>query len=47
MSRLPYMTMCIKESLRMYPPVQNIIRKMVKDVKLPNDTVVPKGRRIL
>ncbi|XP_072037418.1 uncharacterized protein [Amphiura filiformis] len=43
---LPYLTMCIKESLRMYPPVQTILRKLVKDVKLPNQTVIAKGTTV-
>ncbi|XP_072020683.1 cytochrome P450 4A7-like [Amphiura filiformis] len=43
---LPYLTMCIKESLRLYPPVMSIMRKLVKDVTLPNETVVPKGTNV-
>ncbi len=40
------MTMCIKESLRLYPPAIYTMRKMVKDVTLPNKAVVKKGWQI-
>lgn len=45
MSNLPYLTMCIKESLRMYPPVPNISRELSKpmmfmDRELPPGTII-------
>uniref|UniRef100_UPI003B5C9B81 cytochrome P450 4C1-like n=1 Tax=Leguminivora glycinivorella TaxID=1035111 RepID=UPI003B5C9B81 len=42
-SNLPYLDRCIKESLRMYPPVHFISRKLSEDVRLSNKYDVPAG----
>uniref|UniRef100_H3AKP5 Cytochrome P450 family 4 subfamily F member 22 n=1 Tax=Latimeria chalumnae TaxID=7897 RepID=H3AKP5_LATCH len=43
LSQLPFITMCIKESLRIHPPVTTIARRCTEDVKLPDGRVIPKG----
>lgn len=43
LSQLPFMTMCIKESLRLHPPVTVISRCCTEDIKLPDGRVIPKG----
>ncbi|KAL7988375.1 hypothetical protein Chor_007294 [Crotalus horridus] len=35
--------MCIKESLRLHPPVTTISRRCTEDVNLPDGRVIPKG----
>jgi cytochrome P450 len=35
--------MCIKESLRLHPPVTVISRCCTQDVMLPDGRVIPKG----
>ncbi|KAM8930917.1 cytochrome P450 4B1-like isoform 1-T1 [Pelodytes ibericus] len=46
LGKLPYTTMCIKESLRLYPPVPEIARELAKPImffdgrSLPKDSVV-------
>ncbi|XP_044903490.1 cytochrome P450 4F6-like isoform X2 [Felis catus] len=40
---LPFLTMCIKESLRLHPPVTAIFRCCTQDVVLPDGRVIPKG----
>ncbi len=35
-TELPYLEMCLKESLRIYPPIPLMSRKMLFDVKLGN-----------
>ncbi|XP_063395271.1 cytochrome P450 4C1-like [Cydia fagiglandana] len=42
-NNLPYLDRCIKESLRIYPPVHFISRKLTEDVKLSNKYDVPAG----
>lgn len=46
MSNLPYTTMVIKESLRLYPPVPGIGRKLTQPLKLPHGHVLPAGMRV-
>ncbi|XP_021105991.1 leukotriene-B4 omega-hydroxylase 3 isoform X3 [Heterocephalus glaber] len=43
LAQLPFLTMCIKESLRLHPPVTGISRCCTQDVVLPNGRVIPKG----
>ncbi|CAO2604699.1 Cytochrome P450 4F6 [Lemmus lemmus] len=43
LAQLPFLTMCIKESLRLHPPVTIISRCCTKDVVLPDGRVIPKG----
>nr|XP_033771930.1 cytochrome P450 4F22-like isoform X2 [Geotrypetes seraphini]XP_033771931.1 cytochrome P450 4F22-like isoform X2 [Geotrypetes seraphini]XP_033771932.1 cytochrome P450 4F22-like isoform X2 [Geotrypetes seraphini] len=43
LSQLPFTTMCIKESLRLHPPVTTITRCCTEDLKLPDGKVIPKG----
>ncbi|KAH1177003.1 cytochrome P450 4F22-like [Mauremys mutica] len=43
LSQMPFCTMCIKESLRLHPPVTAVSRRCTKDIKLPDGRVLPKG----
>ncbi|NXF12579.1 CP4FN protein, partial [Smithornis capensis] len=43
LSRLPFTTMCIKESLRLHPPVTAVSRRCTEDVALSDGRVIPKG----
>ncbi|XP_072925291.1 ultra-long-chain fatty acid omega-hydroxylase-like isoform X3 [Hemitrygon akajei] len=43
LSQMPFTTMCIKESLRLHPPVTTIARCCTEDIKLPDARVIPKG----
>ncbi|NWI53014.1 CP4FN protein, partial [Calyptomena viridis] len=43
LSRLPFTTMCIKESLRLHPPVTAVSRRCTQDVSLHDGRVIPKG----
>ncbi|XP_050001985.1 cytochrome P450 4F4 isoform X2 [Alexandromys fortis] len=43
LAQLPFLTMCIKESLRLHPPVTVISRRCTQDVGLPDGRVIPKG----
>ncbi|XP_006147263.1 phylloquinone omega-hydroxylase CYP4F2 [Tupaia chinensis] len=43
LAQLPFLTMCIKESLRLHPPVTVISRSCAQDVVLPDGRVIPKG----
>uniref|UniRef100_A0A674JEZ7 Uncharacterized protein n=1 Tax=Terrapene triunguis TaxID=2587831 RepID=A0A674JEZ7_9SAUR len=40
---MPFSTMCIKESLRLHPPVPAVSRRCTEDIKLPDGCVLPKG----
>ncbi|MGH0175509.1 UNVERIFIED_CONTAM: hypothetical protein FKN15_070568 [Acipenser sinensis] len=41
LSQLPFTTMCIKESLRLHPPVNAVTRRFTKDIKVPEDRLIP------
>ncbi|KAK2087572.1 hypothetical protein P7K49_033479 [Saguinus oedipus] len=43
LAQLPFLTMCLKESLRLHPPVPLISRHCIQDVVLPDGRVIPKG----
>nr|XP_060486477.1 cytochrome P450 4F2-like isoform X2 [Panthera onca] len=43
LAQLPFLTMCIKESLRLHPPVTVVSRCCTQDVVLPDGRVIPKG----
>ncbi|XP_071373257.1 cytochrome P450 4B1-like [Centroberyx affinis] len=43
LSKIPYTTMCIKESLRIYPPVPGISRKITKPMTFFDGRTVPAG----
>lgn len=43
LSQLPFTTMCIKESLRLHPPVTAMSRRCTEDVPLRDGRVIPKG----
>uniref|UniRef100_A0A667YIR0 aromatase n=1 Tax=Myripristis murdjan TaxID=586833 RepID=A0A667YIR0_9TELE len=43
LSKIPYTTMCIKESLRLYPPVPGILRKTTKPITFFDGRTVPAG----
>ncbi|XP_005360744.1 cytochrome P450 4F5 [Microtus ochrogaster] len=43
LAQLPFLTMCIKESLRLHPPVIDLLRSCAQDIALPDGRVIPKG----
>ncbi|XP_072275351.1 ultra-long-chain fatty acid omega-hydroxylase-like isoform X1 [Pyxicephalus adspersus] len=43
LSQLPFTTMCIKESLRLHPPVTAVSRRCTEDIALPDGKIIPKG----
>ncbi|XP_040833778.1 cytochrome P450 4A4-like isoform X6 [Ochotona curzoniae] len=43
LDKMPYTTMCIKEALRIYPPVPSITKKLSKPVTFPDGRSLPKG----
>ncbi|NWS50721.1 CP4F4 protein, partial [Probosciger aterrimus] len=43
LSRLPFTTMCIKESLRLHPPVTAVSRRCAQDLATRDGRVIPKG----
>ncbi|CAF94625.1 unnamed protein product, partial [Tetraodon nigroviridis] len=46
LSKIPYTTMCIKESLRLHPPVPGISRKTTKPITFFDGRTLPAGTRI-
>ncbi|XP_070552309.1 leukotriene-B4 omega-hydroxylase 3-like [Ptychodera flava] len=45
LARLNYLTYCIKESLRLHPPVPYIGRKLTSPLNLPDGRTIPAGYR--
>ncbi|MCQ7614255.1 cytochrome P450 [Salmonella enterica] len=43
LDKLPYTTMCIKEALRLYPPVPAVSRELSQPVTFPDGRSLPKG----
>ncbi|XP_014363766.2 cytochrome P450 4c21 [Papilio machaon] len=43
LSKLKYLERVVKESLRLFPPVPFIIRKVLKDILLPSGRILPAG----
>ncbi|KYO20513.1 cytochrome P450 4F22-like [Alligator mississippiensis] len=43
LSQMPFTTMCIKESLRLHPPIIAVSRRCTEDIQLSNGCVIPKG----
>nr|XP_027792987.1 cytochrome P450 4A6-like isoform X3 [Marmota flaviventris] len=43
MDQMPYTTMCIKEALRIYPPVPVVVRELKTPVTFPDGRSLPKG----
>ncbi|GAB1288761.1 Cytochrome P450 4A14 [Apodemus speciosus] len=43
LDQMPYTTMCIKEAMRIYPPVPSISRELSSPVTFPDGRSLPKG----
>ncbi|XP_064179612.1 cytochrome P450 4F3 isoform X1 [Anguilla rostrata] len=43
LTNLPFTTMCIKESLRLHPPVTTVTRRFNQDMTVPEGRVIPEG----
>ncbi|XP_030026719.1 cytochrome P450 4c3 isoform X3 [Manduca sexta] len=47
LTKMKYLERVVKESLRLFPPVPFIIRKVLEDIKLPSGHVLPGGSGIV
>ncbi|XP_022104404.1 cytochrome P450 4F4-like [Acanthaster planci] len=43
LSNVPYLTKCLKETLRVHSPVPNIVRTLTRPLTFPNGRTLPKG----
>ncbi|KAG5214721.1 hypothetical protein JEQ12_000297 [Ovis aries] len=46
LDQMPYTTMCIKEALRLYPPVPAISRELSKSITFPDGRSLPAGIKV-
>ncbi|KAM9309981.1 cytochrome P450 4B1-like [Pholidichthys leucotaenia] len=46
LSKIPYITMCIKESLHLYPPIPGMSRTITKSITFPDGRTLPPWSRI-
>ncbi|XP_020724392.2 cytochrome P450 4A11-like isoform X1 [Odocoileus virginianus] len=46
LDQMPYTTMCIKEAMRLYPPVPLISRKLSKPITFPDGRSLPAGIKV-
>ncbi|KAG9468048.1 hypothetical protein GDO78_013846 [Eleutherodactylus coqui] len=47
LGKIPYTTMCIKESLRLYPPVPGVARKLSKPITFCDGRSLPEGVTVI